>query len=226
MIGRLTGHVVEEEADGTTVLDVSGVGYEVMVPLGALGRARAIASSSSKGAGEKAHAVPHAGGAAPLRETITLFVHTHVREDAFLLYGFAAREERAAFRALISVSSIGPKIAMAILSVLTAAELAAVIARKEVARLTKIPGVGKKTAERLVLELKDKLIELPSAPAGTPSLPSAPAPSAHGDLLKSALTGMGYRPAEAERAVTALASRIDTAPLDEMIREALGLLSR
>ncbi|AUX19907.1 Holliday junction DNA helicase RuvA [Sorangium cellulosum] len=206
MIGRLTGRVVEEGDDGTVVLDVGGVGYEVAVPLGAVGRARGLAA---------------AAGA----DAITLFVHTHVREDALLLYGFATREDRTAFRVLIGVSSVGPKIAVGILSALAAGDLAAVIARRETARLTAIPGVGKKTAERLVLELKDKLVGLPSA---APS-PAAPPPAATGsqqDLLHSALTRMGYRPAEAERAIAALGARVDSAPLGDLVRDALALLSK
>ncbi|MGK4007790.1 Holliday junction branch migration protein RuvA [Sorangium sp. So ce1036] len=206
MIGRLTGRVVEEGDDGTVVLDVGGVGYEVAVPLGAVGRARGLAAAAGT-------------------DAITLFVHTHVREDALLLYGFATREDRAAFRVLIGVSSVGPKIAVGILSALAAGDLAAVIARRETARLTAIPGVGKKTAERLVLELKDKLVGLPSA---APS-PAAPPPAAAGsqqDLLHSALTRMGYRPAEAERAVAALGARVDSAPLGDLVRDALALLSK
>ncbi|WP_437968248.1 Holliday junction branch migration protein RuvA [Sorangium sp. So ce260] len=206
MIGRLSGHVVEEGDEGTVVLDVGGVGYEVTVPLGAVGRARGIAAPAGS-------------------DAITLFVHTHVREDALLLYGFATREDRAAFRVLIGISSIGPKIAVAILSALGAGELAAVIARRETARLTAIPGVGKKTAERLVLELKDKLVNLPSVPLSS----AAPPPAASGakqDLLHSALTRMGYRPAEAERAVAALGARVDSAPLGDLVRDALALLSK
>lgn len=221
MIGRLTGRIVEEAPDGTVVLDVGGVGYEVMVPLGALGRARALAP-----AGPSDKPAPAAGPSdKPAPKDVTLFIHTHVREDAFLLYGFAAREDRAAFKALISISNIGPKIAMAILSALSAAELAVVIARKEVSRLTNIPGVGKKTAERLVLELKDKLIELPSGPAVPGPTPAAAPSGAKGDLLRGALTGMGYRPAEADRALAALAQKLDAVPLDDLVREALALLT-
>lgn len=206
MIGRLSGHVVEEGDEGTVVLDVGGVGYEVTVPLGAVGRARGIAAQAGS-------------------DAITLFVHTHVREDALLLYGFSTREDRAAFRVLIGISSIGPKIAVAILSALGAGELAAVIARRETARLTAIPGVGKKTAERLVLELKDKLVNLPSVPLSAAAPPPA-ASAAKQDLLHSALTRMGYRPAEAERAVAALGARVDSAPLGDLVRDALALLSK
>jgi Holliday junction DNA helicase RuvA len=205
LIGRLTGRIVEEGADGTVVLDVGGVGYEVSVPLGTLGRARALAAAGA--------------------EAVTLFVHTHVREDALQLHGFATREDRAAFRTLIGISSIGPKIAMGILSALSAAELAAAIARRETSRLTSIPGVGKKTAERLVLELKDKLVSLP-APAASAAAPAAAPAGAKGDLLQGALLRMGYRPAEVERALAALGPRVDAAPLDELVREALALLSR
>lgn len=211
MIGRLTGRVVEEGEGGTVVLDVGGVGYEVAVPLGTVGRARGVATPP-KAAGDPDGAV-------------TLFVHTHVREDALLLYGFATRDDRAAFRTLIGVSNIGPKIAMGILSVLSAVELSAAITRRETSRLTSIPGVGKKTAERLVLELKDKLIALPAAPAAPVPAPASP-PSGKGDLLRGALTGMGYRPAEADRALAALTQRLDEAPLDDLVREALALLSR
>ena len=208
MIGRLSGRVVEESADGTVVVDVSGVGYEVAVPLGTIGRATLDPSGP-----------------------VTLFVHTHVREDALSLYGFATREDRAAFRALIGISNIGPKIAMSILSVLSATELAVVIARGEAARLTAIPGVGKKTAERLILELKDKLIVPPSAmpaksAAGAPAAPPPPpAPSSKAELLHGALTRMGFRPTEADRAITALGARVESDALGDLVREALAVLS-
>ncbi|MCK6588825.1 MAG: Holliday junction branch migration protein RuvA [Polyangiaceae bacterium] len=202
MIGRLTGRVVEESADGTVVLDVAGVGYELTVPLGTVGRAGV-------------------DPAAP----ITLFVHTHVREDALLLYGFASREDRAAFRVLIGISNIGPKIATNILSALSAGELATAVARGETNRLTAIPGVGKKTAERIVLELKDKLIAPPTAKAsGAPAAP--PPPTGKAELLQGALTRMGFKPAEAERALTSLGARVEAEPLGDLVREALALLSR
>lgn len=203
MIGRLVGRLVEDSVDGTVVLDVGGVGYEVIVPLGTVGRA-----------------APDADGA------ITLYVHTHVREDALLLYGFASREDRAVFRQLIGVSSIGPKIALNILGALPVAELSAAVHREETAKLTRVPGVGKKTAERIILELKDKLLAPPALVGGTAT--PAPRPTSRGakaELLHGALTRMGYRPAEAERAVTTLGARVESEPLADLVREALGVLA-
>ena len=202
MIGRLTGKVVEDAGDGVVVVDVGGVGYEVVVPLGALGRA-----------------TPDATGA------VTLWVHTHVREDAFQLFGFPSREDRAAFRALIGISNVGPKIAVAVLGALGVDELALAVSRGEPSRLVAVPGVGKKTAERLVLELKDKL----APPVRRPATPAtAPRPVVETDkqtLLLGALTRMGFRPAEAERAVATLpAGQVEEEPLDKLVKSALALL--
>ncbi len=202
MIGRLTGRVVEEAGDGALVLDVGGVGYEVAAPLGTLGRATADAAG-----------------------VVSLHVHTHVREDALLLYGFATADDKAVFRALISVSNVGPKIALAILGGLAAPELAAVVARGDTAKLTQVPGIGKKTAERIVLELKDKLGGIVQAHAPA-SAPRPAAQSSQAEVLVRALTGMGFRQVEAERAVTALGSRVDSAPMGELVREALASLAR
>src|SRR5579859_1351934 len=135
MIGRLTGKVLAEEGDGTVVVDVGGVGYELSVPLGTVGRATVGAAGDA-----------------------TFYVHTHAREDALSLFGFATEPDRLAFRTLIGVSSVGPKTALAVLSALPAAELGRAIAAKDLGKLTSIPGIGKKTAERLVLELRDKLV--------------------------------------------------------------------
>ncbi|APR80701.1 Holliday junction DNA helicase RuvA [Minicystis rosea] len=201
MIGRLVGKIVEESADGTSVVDVRGVGYEVTLPLGTLGRA-----------------APDDSG------QVTLWVHTHVREDAFVLFGFATRDERAVFRQLISVSSIGPKIALSILGALQVGELAAAVAGGETTKLTRVPGVGKKTAERIVLELKDKLLAPP--PALTAAAPAKATPrGAKAELLHGALTRMGYRPAEADRAVTTLGTRVESEALADLVREALAVLS-
>lgn len=206
MIGRLTGRVTQED-DGNVVIDVSGVGYELVVPLGTIGRAKADEEGRS-----------------------TLFVHTHVREDIFSLFGFATEGDRVAFRTLISVSSVGPKTAIAVLSALPAPDLGRAIARKELSKLTSITGIGKKTAERLLLELKDKVPILEGAsPRITPSAGEAPisvAPSSTGDLLSRALVNMGYRQGEADRAVEQLAARIGEAPLPELLKEALAVLSK
>jgi Holliday junction DNA helicase RuvA len=205
MIGRLTGRVLGHESDGSVVLDVGGVGYELATPLGTLGRAQ------TDGEGR-----------------VTLWVHTHVREDALALFGFVDDAERTAFRTLIGVSNVGPKIAIAVLGALPVAELSRAVARRDLGALTAISGIGKKIAERLLLELRDRL---PDAPAAAPSPGGATtkAPRVDGtgaERLKGALTGMGFKPAEADRAMAALEARVDTAPLEELLREALGLLAR
>jgi len=199
MIGKLRGNVIAEEPPLLT-LDVHGVGYEVAVPVGSLGRA-----TNENG-------------------EVDLWIHTVVREDALELFGFASELERRVFRQVISVPNVGPKTALGVLSALPVAELAAAVEASDIARLTRVPGVGKKTAERFVLELRGKL------PAeATISAASARAPVARtGDpksRLLSALTNMGYRPVEAERAIQALGQRVDQEPLSELLRDALAELS-
>jgi Holliday junction DNA helicase RuvA len=205
MIGRLTGKVLAQEPDGGVVLDVGGVGYELAAPLGTLGRAR----------------VDEAG-------RVTLFVHTHVREDALSLFGFSSDVERFAFRRLIDVSNVGPKIAVAVLGALPAAELAAAVARQDLAALTAVQGIGKKIAERLLLELRDKLslVTATEPPTAGGGVAAPPRPGAIDERLRGALTGMGFRPAEAERAVASLATRVGVAPFEDLVREALALLSK
>src|SRR5690606_32894863 len=129
VIGRLSGSCVEHMEDGAVILEVGGVGYEIFVPLGAMGRL-------------------------PSEGTITVQVHTHVREEAITLYGFATEEDKRAFRALLGVSSVGPKLALAILGRLDADALAEAIAREDKAALKGISGVGAKTVERIMLDLK------------------------------------------------------------------------
>ena len=199
LIGRIAGRVLGQEADGVVVVDVNGVGYELVVPMGTVGRA------------------PHEA------ERATFLVHTHVREDAIVLFGFANEADRAAFRALISVSNVGPKTAIAVLSALPGPELARAIASRDVAKLTSISGVGKKTAERLVLELKDKIKA--SGLAG--ARPSQPPPAGAGaDALLSALVNLGYRPSAAERTAEAVRRSLGpAAPLEDQLREALRLIS-
>jgi Holliday junction DNA helicase RuvA len=207
MIGRLTGKVTQED-DGNVVIDVNGVGYELVVPLGTIGRAPVDGEGRS-----------------------TLFVHTHVREDIFSLFGFATEGDRLAFRTLIGVSSVGPKTAIAVLSSLPASDLGRAIARKELAKLTNITGIGKKTAERLLLELKDKvpMLEATGSRGTTTGAATAPvtvASSSTGDLLARALVNMGYRPIEADRAVEQLSAKLGETPLPELLKEALAVLSK
>lgn len=202
MIGRLRGVIVERSLDGSAVLDVSGVGYEVFVPLGSLGRLPAPP------------------------EAVTLFIHTHVREDALSLFGFATSEDRAAFRTLLTVSSVGPKLALAVLSHFDAPALAQAIARQDKHALVSIPGVGKKLVERLLLELKDKLgFVSASAPlsmtAGGPIVSPA-VPSGPLQATVSALVSMGFRPQEAERAVAAIAKDAEGKTVEQLLREALS----
>ncbi len=195
MIGRLSGRVVEEAADGAVVLDVHGVGYEVALPIGSLGRMLAATSAS-------------AGPRPSVGAEVTVFVHTHVREDALALFGFATREDRAAFRALIGVSSIGPKIAMAVLGALPGPELSVTVGRGDVAKLTKIPGIGKRTAERIVLELKDKLPAVAGAALPGAAVAAAAARGGQAELLAARARRHGV-PAPGGRARDGGAGRQD-----------------
>lgn len=208
MIGRLHGVVVSESADGTAVIDVHGVGYEVLVPLGTFGRATRDASGA-----------------------VTLLVVTHVREDAITLFGFANEGERATFRALTAVAGIGPRIAIAVLGSLPPQELASAIARNDVKRLQAVPGVGRKLAERLCLELKDKLAggvalgasSAPSSLAGYIPAPAVVAPAGPMATLIATLVNLGFKPPEAERVAAEFADRAGE-PLDALVRDALKRL--
>jgi Holliday junction DNA helicase RuvA len=182
------------------VVDVGGVGYEVRAPLGTLGRA-----------------TPGIDG------RIELFTHLHVREDIMDLYGFASEVERRVFKLLIDVPNVGPKTALGVLSALPPIELAQAVAAKDVARLTRIDGVGKKTAERLVLELRERLQKV-SDLAGVQRAPSGPAANDESRLI-GALTNMGYRLPDAQRAVRALGDRIGRDALADLLRDALATLS-
>ncbi|MCC6213927.1 MAG: Holliday junction branch migration protein RuvA [Polyangiaceae bacterium] len=202
MIGRLTGTIVAEEPEGLVVLDVGGVGYEVLTPIGAVGRARRSADPASP---------------------VMLAVHTHVREDALVLYGFADEVERRVFRLLLGVPGVGPKTALGLLSALPPADLAEAVAASDLSRLARVPGIGKKTAERLTLELKEKLPQVGARAAGSRGAPSAT--GGNRPRLLAALTHMGYRPQEAERAIRDLGPIADDAPLDAALRQALARLT-
>jgi len=191
LIARLKGTLVEKSPN-RVILDVAGVGYDVLVPL-----------STFYGLGDAGSAV-------------TLRVHTHVREDVIALYGFSTPLELDLFERLIAISGIGPKLALAVLSGIDPAELVRAIRAQDVARLTRIPGVGKKTAERIGLELKDRL---PHA-AGPADTPAAAADDRRADLL-SALTNLGYKGAVAEKAVDAAVKKAPDASFEDLLRDLL-----
>lgn len=200
MIGRLTGRLLDSEPDGTVLLDVGGVGYEVTTPLGAVGRAESEAG------------------------VVTLHIHTHVREDALELFGFASPHERAAFRTLLGVSHVGPKLALSVLGALDVSQLVTAIDREDVTVLKRIPGVGLKTAQRIALELKGKLAPTVDGQNATKRPPEPEAASGPKAQLTDALLRMGWKLPEVERAVTALGD-LDR-PLGELVRDALATLSR
>ncbi len=202
MIGRLTGVALDWGPDGCCVLDVQGVGYEVFVPLRTAARLPSL---------------PNA---------VTLHVHTHVREEMIRLYGFDSALDRAAFRLMLAVTGVGPRLAMAILSEMTAAEVGAAVARGDKNRLAKVSGIGKKMAERLVLELKDKLPALPGAPMpGATTPPAVDVPGRAGEVM-SALQGLGFTRVQAESAARKVVGPEDeAAPLEHLIRQALSTLA-
>ena len=192
MIGRLTGILLEKNPP-QILLDVQGVGYELDVPMSTFYNLPA------------------------LNEQVVLHTHFVVREDAHLLYGFASNEERLAFRQLLKISGVGPKLALSVLSGLTLGDLAAAVANKEVGRLTKIPGVGKKTAERLLLELQGKF-----SVSGTSTAQGAAVASASNDIA-NALLALGYNEKEADWAAKQLPNEVG---VSDGIRQALKLLSK
>jgi holliday junction DNA helicase RuvA len=189
VIGRIAGTLVEKSPPQVVVL-AHGVGYEIDVPMSTF------------------YNLPRTG------EAVELLTHLVVREDAHLLYGFLTAGERTAFRQLLKVSGVGPKVALAVLSGLSVDDLAAAIASEDAARLTRVPGIGKKTAERLVLELRDKL---PSA------LPAAKASDPHGPDVLNALLSLGYNAREASVAIRGLPPDL---ALADAIRQALKVLAK
>jgi Holliday junction DNA helicase RuvA len=191
MIGRLTG-VLAEKNPPQIVLDVNGVGYELDVPMSTF------------------YNLPSSG------ERVTLLTHFAVREDGHFLYGFLSESERFAFRQLLKISGIGARTALSVLSGLSVDDLAAAVARQEVGRLVKIPGIGKKTAERLLLELKGKLAEAVGGAA------IAPVDDAKQDIL-NALLALGYNDKEATGAMKQLSADVTTS---DGIRQALKLLAK
>ena len=192
MIGRLTGTLLEKNPP-QILLDVQGVGYEVDVPMSTF------------------YNLPATG------ESVVLFTHLVVREDAHLLFGFGSEGERRAFRQLVRISGVGARTALSVLSGLSVAELAQAVTMQDAGRLTRIPGIGKKTAERLLLELKDKLGADVTAGVGVHRAPPASADVLH------ALLALGYSDREAVAAVKHLP---DGVAVGDGIRQALKLLAK
>ena len=190
MIGRITG-VLAEKSPPQLLIDVNGVGYEVDVPMSSFYNLPAL--------GVK----------------VTLLTHFVVREDAQVLFGFLTHDERSTFRMLIKISGVGPKMALSILSGLSVNELAQAVSLQEASRLVKVPGIGKKTAERLLLELKGKLGDSLAAPASV-------AAGAQSDILQ-ALVALGYSDREAGAALKALPADVG---VSEGIKLALKQLAR
>jgi holliday junction DNA helicase RuvA len=195
MIARLRGTLVDK-GPSRIVVDVGGVGYDVQIPLSTF------------------YPLGEAGSHVELR------VHTHVREDALALYGFATSLEHDLFERLISINGVGPKLALAVLSGIEPAELIRAVRSQDVARLTKIPGVGKKTAERIGLELKDRL---PDVPEGRPG--SLLEDERRSDLL-SALVNLGYQRAGVEKALDKALTQVPQGTFEELLKAVLKTISR
>ncbi len=194
MIGRIKGQLVEV-VDQKALIDVGGVGYEVDISTGALA------------------ALPSVGA------QVTLYTHTQVREDAQLLFGFQSKSERDLFRVLIRINGVGPKLALSVISSVDMGELANSVAQNDVSLLVKVPGIGRKTAARLLLDLKDRLADLAIEPATRNYADRTVTNEA-----QRALVSLGYKPTEAARVVDSV--HTDTLSTEEIVRAALQRIAR
>jgi Holliday junction DNA helicase RuvA len=196
MIAHLRGRLLIKHPN-QAIVDVGGVGYEITIT------------------------VPTFSELAEAGQEVALHIHTHVREDQIALFGFLRAEEKRLFEKLMTVSGIGPKLAVTILSGMPVGDLIGAIRAGDVARLTKVPGIGKKTAERMVLELREKLEELRAAAVAPPAL------NAVADDVLSALVTLGYQRPQAEKAVEKVSTEAGPQQtFDQIFREALKLLTR
>jgi holliday junction DNA helicase RuvA len=196
MIAHLRGKLLAKHPN-QAIVETAGVGYDVVIT------------------------VPTFSDLPALGAEVALHIHTHVREDQIALYGFLRPSEKLLFEKLITVSGIGPKLAITILSGMPADEMVRAIRGNDVVRLTRIPGIGKKTAERMVLELRDKLPD-----AGPATAPAAPAMSATEEDVLSALLNLGYQRPAAEKALTGISKSGEAKAFDQMFRAVLGQLSK
>jgi Holliday junction DNA helicase RuvA len=201
MIAALSGRLRARDA-GRIVVETGGVGYEIFVPLSTYYRLPAVGAQ------------------------VSLEIRQVVRDDALMLYGFSEPAEKLAFDLLMQVQHVGPKLALAILSVLSPDDLVAAIGREDVQRIDAVPGVGPKVAERIVRELRERIVQLKTlAPAETlPTENGARSPTAPTDDAVSALVNLGYRQNEARRAVEAAATASPEATLELLLRESLARL--
>jgi len=193
MIAHLRGKLISRHPN-QAIVDAAGVGYDVTISVPTFSELPSVGSE------------------------IALHIHTHVREDQLALYGFLRPEEKQLFEKLLTVSGIGPKLAITILSGMAAQEMAAAIRGNDVSRLTKIPGIGRKTAERMVLELRDKL-----PPAGAEQVHVVPSLSATQEDVLSALVNLGYQRAAAEKTLSSVEK---AGSFDSMFRAALAAMSK
>jgi Holliday junction DNA helicase RuvA len=193
MIAHLRGKLISRHPN-QVILETAGVGYDVTISVPTFSELPSIGSE------------------------VALHIHTHVREDQLALYGFLRPEEKQLFEKLLTVSGIGPKLAITILSGMAAQEMTAAIRGNDIARLTKIPGIGRKTAERMVLELRDKL-----PPAGAEQVHVLPSLSATQEDVLSALVNLGYQRAVAEKALTSIEK---AGSFDTMFRAALAVMAK
>jgi Holliday junction DNA helicase RuvA len=195
MIGRLKGQLVHSEPPSHLIVDVSGVGYEVEVPTSVF------------------YEIPE------LNHQITLVIHHLVREDASILYGFGSFSQRDLFRTLLKVNGIGAKSALAILSTMSAADFAQVIQEQNITAIVKVPGIGKKTAQRLIIEMKDK-VDVTSLDSSDPNQPRASRFGVQAEA-ESALQSLGFKPTEAAQMVKTVAK--DDMAVEDIIRICLQI---
>ncbi len=200
MIAHLTGQLISKTTQ-SVIIDAGGVGYEVVVPLSTF------------------YSLPEE------TERVSLHIHNHVREDAFLLFGFRTRLEKDVFLMLISISGIGPKLAVNILSGIGAEDLLDAVAAGEAARVQAVPGVGKKTAERITLELKDKAAQLVGEGEVVRHAPPGEAGARLGEDALSALLNLGYSAKAARKAVDKGLAEGEASSLEALIRKALRILA-
>ncbi|HWR36558.1 MAG TPA: Holliday junction branch migration protein RuvA [Clostridia bacterium] len=198
MIAHLRGKLVTKHPN-QAIVECGGVGYDVVIT---------VPTFSD---------MPEAGA------EVALHIHTHVREDQLALFGFLHPEEKRLFERLISVSGIGPKLAITILSGMPVSDMVGAIRASEVAKLTKIPGIGKKTAERMVLELKDKLEEFGAVKA---AMPATAGLSPMDEDVLSALMNLGYQRASAEQALTFARRANENGTFDQLFRQAMAVLAK